>query len=46
MFEVTIASGTTWAWIYALASSELARLGTRVAHDDWSRYCAERVSSA
>ncbi len=39
--EVTIATGTTWAWLYALASPELARLGTRVEHGDWSRHCAE-----
>lgn len=39
--EVTIASGTTWAWLYALASPELARLGTRVEHGDWPRYLAE-----
>jgi gamma-glutamylcyclotransferase (GGCT)/AIG2-like uncharacterized protein YtfP len=39
--EITTASGTTWAWLYALASPELARIGTRVDHGDWSRWCAE-----
>ena len=39
--EVTIADGTAWAWLYALASPELARIGTRVEHGDWSRYCQE-----
>ena len=39
--EVTCASGTTWAWLYALASPELSRIGVRVTHGDWSRWLAE-----
>lgn len=39
--EVTTTAGPSWAWLYALASPELARLGTRVAHGDWVRHLAE-----
>lgn len=39
--EVTTADGPVWAWLYALASPELALLGTRVDHGDWARYCRE-----
>lgn len=39
--EVTCASGSAWAWLYALASPELSRIGVRVAHGDWSRWLAE-----
>lgn len=43
--EVTAASGTTWAWLYALASPELSRIGVRVAHGDWCRWLAEAGGS-
>jgi gamma-glutamylcyclotransferase (GGCT)/AIG2-like uncharacterized protein YtfP len=39
--EVTTPTGPVWAWLYALASPELARLGTRVPHGDWVRHLAE-----
>lgn len=45
LVEVATAAGPSWAWLYALASPELARLGTRVEHGDWSRYCAELSDS-
>lgn len=43
--EVATAGGPVWAWLYALASPELARLGTRVAHGDWVRYLTESADA-
>jgi gamma-glutamylcyclotransferase (GGCT)/AIG2-like uncharacterized protein YtfP len=30
-----------WAWIYALSDPDAIRHGSRIAHGDWARYCAE-----
>jgi len=42
--EVMTADGTTWAWMYVLASPELARHGRRLEHGDWARHLASAPS--
>jgi gamma-glutamylcyclotransferase (GGCT)/AIG2-like uncharacterized protein YtfP len=41
LVEVAISSGPGWAWIYVLASPELATIGIKVTHGDWPRYLEE-----
>ncbi|MEZ4398604.1 MAG: gamma-glutamylcyclotransferase [Kofleriaceae bacterium] len=39
--EASTDGGPTWAWIYVLASPDLARLGQPVPHGNWLRYQRE-----
>jgi gamma-glutamylcyclotransferase (GGCT)/AIG2-like uncharacterized protein YtfP len=41
--QVTLGTGEAiWAWLYALADPEAARLGSRIEHGDWVRYWTEQ----